>query len=70
MLMNRQDMISLKNLCSAKDLVPVERIPVSFKDDFQRFFFGKTLVKQDSHLFAYPHDVKMWVRFVFSKYND
>ena len=70
MLMTRQDILSLKNLSTVNDFVSVDRIPAAFKNDFQRFFFGKTLVKDNDTLFAYPHDIKMWVRFIFNKYKD
>ena len=70
MLITRQDILSLKNLSTSRELVPVETIPTTFKSDFQLFFFGKTLVKENNILFAYPHDIKMWVRFIFNKYKD
>ncbi len=39
--------------------------------DFDNFFFGKTLVKASNDvLFAYPHDIKKWVKHLFVKYND
>jgi hypothetical protein len=69
MLITRQDILSLKSLSITKDLVDVESIPTTFKDDFKLFFFGKTLLKKDNSLFAYPHDIKMWTRFMFNKYN-
>jgi hypothetical protein len=69
MLLTRQDILSLKNLSTTRDLVSVDNIPVVFKDDFKLYFFGKTLLKKDSSLFAYPHDIKMWIRFMFNKYN-
>lgn len=69
MLITRQDILSLKTLSTTKDLVAVDNIPNAFKDDFKLFFFGKTLLKKDNSLFAYPHDVKMWIRFMFNKYN-
>lgn len=69
MLVNRQDIVSLKSLSTTKDLVAVDTIPTAFKQDFDLFFFGKTLVKQDNLLFAYPHDIKIWIRFMFNKYN-
>lgn len=69
MLVTRQDIIALKNLSTTKDLVPVDTIPSTFKKDFQLFFFGKTLLKKDNSLFAYPHDIKEWTRFMFNKYN-
>jgi hypothetical protein len=69
MLLKRQDIVSLKNLSTTSDLVCVDNIPVVFKDDFKLFFFGKTLLKKDNSLFAYPHDIKMWIRFMFNKYN-
>lgn len=69
MLVNRQDIVSLQNLSTAKELVAVDEIPIVFKQDFKLFFFGKTLVKKDDSLFAYPHDVKDWIRFMINKYN-
>jgi len=69
MLVTRKDIIALKNLSTTKDLVSIDTIPSTFKKDFQLFFFGKTLLKKDNTLFAYPHDVKMWTRFMFNKYN-
>lgn len=69
MLITRQDILSLKNLSTTKEPVAVDTIPVAFKSDFQIFFFGKTLFKKDNLLFAYPHDIKMWIRFMFNKYN-
>jgi hypothetical protein len=69
MLITRQDILSLKNLSTTKEPVAVDTIPVAFKNDFQLYFFGKTLFKKDNSLFAYPHDIKMWIRFMFNKYN-
>lgn len=70
MLVTRKDIITLRNLSTTKELIPVDSIPHTFKRDFQIFFFGKTFVKKDNSLFAYPHDVKMWTRFMFNKYNE
>jgi hypothetical protein len=50
-------------------MVAVDAIPSAFKQDFNVYFFGKTLLKKDNLLFAYPHDIKMWIRFMFNKYN-
>ncbi|MFY7743095.1 MAG: hypothetical protein ACOVQR_10630 [Flavobacterium sp.] len=69
MLVTRQDIIALKNLSTTKELTPVDSIPSTFKSDFQLFFFGKTLLKKDNVLFAYPHDIKNWTRFMFNKYK-
>lgn len=69
MLVTRQDILSLKSLSTTKDLVNVDTIPNTFKSDFKLYFFGKTLLKKDNSLFAYPHDIKMWVHFMFNKYN-
>ena len=69
MLVTRQDIIVLKNLSTTKDLISVDTIPSTFKKDFQLFFFGKTFLKKDNTLFAYPHDIKKWTRFMFDKYN-
>ena len=70
MLINKSDISILKELSFSNDLVSIEKIPSSFKKDFDRFFFGKTLVKENGQLFIYPHDIKNWVRYVFFKYND
>ena len=69
MLVTRKDIIALKNLSTARELIAVDTIPSTFKEDFQLFFFGKTFLKKDNELFAYPHDVKKWTRFMFNKYN-
>lgn len=69
MFVTRKDIIELRNLSTTKELVSVDSIPPALKRDFQLFFFGKTLVKKDNALFAYPHDIKVWTRFVFNKYN-
>lgn len=69
MLVTRQDIIVLKNLSTTKELIAVDTIPCAFKSDFQLFFFGKTFLKKDNTLFAYPHDIKKWTRFMFTKYN-
>jgi hypothetical protein len=70
MLINKSDLLALKELSAANDLVSLESIPKAFKDDLDRFFFGKTLVKLNGQLFAYPHDIKKWVDFVFYTYKD
>lgn len=58
MLVTRKDIIELRNLSTTKELVAIDSIPSTFKKDFQLFFFGKTFLKKDNTLFAYPHDVK------------
>ena len=70
MLITRQDIVSLKDLSTTKDLVAVDSIPVVFKKDFQLYFFGKTLFKKNNLLFAYPHDIKNWINYMFNKYNE
>ncbi|MDP3930367.1 MAG: hypothetical protein Q8R57_15205 [Bacteroidota bacterium] len=69
MLVNRHDILSLQKLSTTKELVDIDKIPSAFKLDFELFFLGKTLVKKDNVLFAYPHDVKVWVYFMVNKYN-
>ena len=69
MLINRQDFDLLKTLSTTKELVSIDTIPSSLKPDFQYYFFGKTLMKENNLLYAYPHDIRNWVRFVFEKYN-
>lgn len=69
MLVTRQDILFLSNLSTTKELVAVDSIPIAFLSDFKLHFFGKTLMKKDELLFAYPHDVKVWIRFMFNKYN-
>ena len=70
MLVTRNDIISLSNLSKSKDLVPVETIPENFIKEFQWFFFGKTFVKIDDKLFAYPHDIKRWAKHMYAKINE
>ena len=70
MLTNRTDILILQTLSQVKDLVAIEKIPHSFKDDFDKYFFGKTLVKKEQSFFAYPHDIKQWVKHVFSSSNQ
>jgi hypothetical protein len=70
MLINRMDISTLKELSFSKELVSIEKIPTSFKSDFDKFFFGKKLVKENNSLFAYPHDIKNWVRYVMYTYKD
>lgn len=70
MLINKTDISTLKNLSLSKDLVCIETIPSAFKSDFNKFFFGKTLVKENNSLFAYPHDIKNWVRYIMHTYKD
>jgi hypothetical protein len=69
MFVTRQDILTLKKLSSTTDLTPVDVIPFAFKQDFQLFFFGKTLLKKDKAVYAYPHDVKRWTLFMFNKYK-
>ncbi|QYS90541.1 hypothetical protein JJC04_10735 [Flavobacterium covae] len=68
MLVTRQDIIILKNLSTTKELIAVDRIPSTFKKTFN-FSFWKDFLKKDDTLFAYPHDIKKWTRFMFNKYN-
>lgn len=71
MLINRTDIIALKKLSKATDLVAIDKVPTAFKSDFQRFFFGKTLTKDENNiLLAYPHDIRQWVLYVFKTYRD
>ena len=69
MLVTRNDVIELRNLSTARDLVSVDQIPLVFKEDFQNFFFGKTFVKKGNTLFAYPHDVRLWTHYIINKYK-
>lgn len=70
MLVTRKDILFIRDIARTKDLVAVNNIPEPFKKDFEYFFFGKTLTKKDNALFAYPHDIKAWVKFIYEKYND
>jgi len=67
--LTKSDLLTLSQLLTKTELVPVDGIPLSFKDDFDQYFFGKTMVMDDSNkLFVHPHDIKNWVRFIFEKY--
>lgn len=70
MLVTRKDISFISTLARTKDLVAIDSIPKAFKKDFDYFFFGKTLTKKDNALFAYPHDIKAWIKFIYEKYND
>ena len=69
MLVTLQDILFLKKISTSNNPVAVETIPNAFIEDFQLFFFGKTLLKNNDLSFAYPQDIKEWVRFMFNKYN-
>ncbi|WP_430613806.1 hypothetical protein [Flavobacterium sp. JP2137] len=69
MFVTKQDILTLNVLSTTEVFVAVDSTPVAFKKDFQMFFFGKTFIKKDNTLFAYPHDIKKWTRFMFNKYN-
>jgi hypothetical protein len=69
--MEKSDLLVLKELSVSNDLVPVESIPESFKSDFYKFFFGKTVVVDEKgQVFAYPHDIKKWVRHLLIAYKE
>lgn len=69
MLITRKDIIKLKELATASDLVEVDSIPTNLKIDFDLFFLGKTFLRKGDVNFAYPHDIKKWVRFLVQKYK-
>ena len=69
MLINRSDILILRDFSTSKEPISVDSIPPVFKNDFQLFFFGKTLLKKDDLIFAYPHDIKLWIQFMFNKYK-
>ncbi|MFM9984976.1 MAG: hypothetical protein ACKVOK_07050 [Flavobacteriales bacterium] len=60
MLLRRDDIIALKHLSLATDMVDIDTIPTVFRADFDIFFFGKTLVKREEKLLAFPNDVRLW----------
>lgn len=68
-LITRTNILDLAKLSESKEAVPVSAIPTPFKTDFDLYFFGKTLTKENDILCAYPHDIKAWVRYVFNKYS-
>jgi len=43
MLMNRSDIVALKDLSSATESVPFDAIPAIFKDDFQMYILERLL---------------------------
>jgi len=70
MLMTRTDLLALRSLAEVNDPVSLDRIPQSFKNKFDRFFFGKTMLKKENELLAYPVDIRNWVQYVFELYKD
>lgn len=70
MLVTKNDIVFLSNLSRTKELVSIETIPENFITEFKWYFFGKTFVQKDDKLFAYPHDIKMWVRFMYDKFSE
>jgi hypothetical protein len=42
-------------------------LPIFLKNEFDMYFFGKTLVSMNNNTFAYPHDIKNWIDSLFSK---
>ncbi|MFZ6023965.1 MAG: hypothetical protein ACOYVG_05860 [Bacteroidota bacterium] len=69
MLIRRSDIDALKTLSSASEMVNVRSIPETFKHEFDRYFFGKTLVKKQGSLFAHPNDIRQWVTYIVNRYN-
>ncbi|TDO28231.1 hypothetical protein [Sediminibacterium goheungense] len=69
MFIRRSDIDALKALSSTSDMVNVGSIPETFKDEFDKYFFGKTLVKKQDALFAYPNDIRQWVIYIVNRYN-
>ncbi|WP_121965310.1 hypothetical protein [Myroides sp. N17-2] len=67
MLVTRNDITFLNNLSKANDFIAIDTIPENFITEFQWYFFGKTFVEKDGELFAYPHDIKEWVRYMYAK---
>lgn len=70
MMIDKVNLLALNELSNARDLVSLDCIPNAFQEEFDRFFFGKTLVRNGKKLFAYPSDVRTWVDFVFMQYKD
>ena len=69
MEISREDINFLKQLAIANSLVEVNQIPVNLKKEFDLFFFGKTLMLKDDIAFAYPQDIKNWVKYLFLKFS-
>ena len=68
-LITKEDLVALKNLANSEGLIKIDLIPVSFKEDFDQFFYGKTLVQRGNDLYAYPTDISKWVAYVFHTYQ-
>lgn len=69
-MVTRSDIRVLRDLSGAKVLIAVDSIPETFKPDFQRYFFGKTLTQVEGKTMAYPHDVRDWVKWMVQKYKE
>ncbi|UCS92252.1 hypothetical protein KZP23_16285 [Echinicola marina] len=69
MFITKTDISTLQRLSQSNNLVPIDEIPQSVREDFDLFFFGKTITTDEANrLAAYPHDIKNWVRHLFKKY--
>lgn len=69
MEVNRNDIDFLKQIFVTTTLVDVSQIPMNLKNEFDLYFFGKTMLFDDNKTYAYPHDIKSWVSFLFKKSN-
>ena len=66
---NKSDLLEMKNLYSTQENIAISDIPSSFQEEFNHFFFGKTLIEKNNKTYAYAHDIRAWVRLVFEKYS-
>jgi hypothetical protein len=68
--LNKEDFLTLRNLCHLDQLTPIEDIPPKFKSDFDLYFFGKTMMLDENNKsLIYPWDIKTWVLRLIKKYE-
>ena len=69
MEISRNDITFLIDVSNSNSLVGLNQIPINLKNEFDLYFFGKTLVSKNNNTFAYPHDIKNWIDSLFAKYK-
>jgi hypothetical protein len=69
MAISKGDLELLKELRNANKPIPLNSINSSLKNNFDTFFFGKTLLKENNQLYAFPSDIQRWAAYELEKDN-